>query len=60
MSTLQLHALIVLVLALGLALSPLHVLNVEEQAKCVVFAKACLAKWSPLARAGVAVAWAQS
>jgi hypothetical protein len=60
MSTLQLHALIVLVLALGLALSLLHVLNVAEQAKCVVFAKACLAKWSPQARVGVVAAWAQS
>jgi len=59
-STLQLHALIVLVLALGLALSLLHVLNVAEQAKCVVFAKACLAKWSPQARVGVVAAWAQS
>jgi len=60
MSTLQLHAQIVLVLALGLALSLLHVLNVAEQAKCVVFAKACLAKWSPLARVAVVAAWAQS
>jgi hypothetical protein len=60
MSTLQLHALIVLVLALGLALNPSRVPNVAEQVKCVVFAKACLVKWSPQARAGVVEAWAQS
>jgi hypothetical protein len=59
-STLQLHALIVLVPALGLALNPSRAPNVAEQVKCVVFAKACLVKWSPQAPAGVVVAWAQS
>jgi hypothetical protein len=60
MSTLQLHALIVLVLALGLALNLSRVPNVAEQAKCVVFAKACLVKWSPQAPADVVAVWAQS
>jgi hypothetical protein len=60
MSTLQLHAVIVLVPVQGQTLNPLRVQNVVEQAKCVAFARACLAKWSPQAPAGVVAAWAQS
>jgi hypothetical protein len=55
-----LHAQTALVLALGLALNPSRVPNVAEQVKCVAFARACLAKWSPQALAGVVAAWAQS
>jgi hypothetical protein len=55
-----LHAQIALVLAQGLALNRSPVPNVAEQAKCDVFAKACLAKWSPQAPVGVVAAWAQS
>jgi hypothetical protein len=58
MSTLQLHALIVLVLALGLALNPSRVPNVAEQVKYVVFARACLVKWSLLVHVAAVVAWA--
>jgi hypothetical protein len=53
-----LRALIVLVPAQGLALNLSPVLNVVEQAKYVVFAKACLVKWSLLVRVVVVVAWA--
>jgi hypothetical protein len=60
MSTLQLHALIVLVLAQGPALNLSRAQSAVEQAKCVVFAKACLVKWSPQAPAGVVAVWAQS
>jgi hypothetical protein len=52
-----LRALIVLVPAQGLALNLSPVLNVVEQAKYVVFAKACLVKWSLLVRVVAAVAW---
>jgi hypothetical protein len=58
-STLQLPAPIVRALELGLALNQSRVLNAVEQARCVVFAKACLAKWLPRVHAGVVVAWAQ-
>jgi len=59
MSTLRLRALIVLALELGLTLNQLRVPNAVEQAKCAVFAKACLAKWSQQVRVVVVVAWAQ-
>jgi hypothetical protein len=54
-----LSAPIVLGLARALARNLLRVQNAAEQAKYVVFAKACLAKWSRQARVAVVVAWAQ-
>jgi hypothetical protein len=42
----------------GLAHSLSPVLNVAEQAKYVVFARACLVKWSLQAPVGVVAAWA--
>ena len=58
MSTLQLRALIVRARARALARNLLRVQNAAEQAKYVVFAKACLARWSLQARVAVVVAWA--
>jgi hypothetical protein len=49
----------VLVLVQGPALNLSPVLNVVEQAKYVVFAKACLVKWSRLVHVVVVAAWAQ-
>jgi hypothetical protein len=59
MSTLQLPAPIVPALELDLTLNLSHVPNVVVLAKCDVFAKACLAKWSPPVPVDVVVAWAQ-
>ena len=59
MSTLLLPAPIVPVLELDLILNLSRVPNVAELAKCVAFAKACLAKWSPPVPVDVVVAWAQ-
>jgi hypothetical protein len=53
-----LHAVIVLVPVQGLTLNPLRVQNVVELAKCVVFAKACLVKWSQQAPVAAVAAWA--
>jgi hypothetical protein len=53
-----LPALIVQVQAQVLALSLSPVQNVAGQAKYVVFAKACLVKWSLLVRVAVVAAWA--
>jgi hypothetical protein len=53
-----LRAPTVLVLAQVLALSLSPAQNVAELAKYVVFAKACLVKWSPQVPVVVVVAWA--
>jgi hypothetical protein len=53
-----LRALIVQVQAQVLALSLSPVLNVAELAKCVVFARACLVKWSLQVHVAVVAAWA--
>jgi hypothetical protein len=45
------------VLGLALNLSPAQ--NAVEQAKCVVFAKACLVKWSLQVHVAAVAAWAQ-
>jgi hypothetical protein len=54
-----LRAPTVLVLVQGLAHNLSPVLNVAEQAKYVVFVKACLVKWSLLVHVVVVVAWAR-
>jgi hypothetical protein len=53
-----LRALTVLVQAQVLALSLSPVQNVAELAKYVVFARACLVRWSLLVHVAAVVAWA--
>jgi hypothetical protein len=53
-----LRALIVLVQAQVLALSLSRAQSAVEQAKYVVFARACLVKWSLLVHVVAVVAWA--
>jgi hypothetical protein len=53
-----LRALSVLVRAQVLALCPLPAQNVAELAKYVVFARACLVRWSLLVHVAAVVAWA--
>jgi hypothetical protein len=54
-----LSAPIVRVLVLALAHNLLRARNVVEQAKYVVFVKACLVKWLLVVHVAVVVAWAQ-
>jgi hypothetical protein len=55
-----LHVQIVPVLAQGQERNQLPVRNAAVQAKCVVFAKACWARWSLPVLVVAVVAWAQS
>jgi hypothetical protein len=54
-----LSAPIVRVLVLALAHNLLRARNAVEQAKYVVFVKACLVKWSLVVHVAVVAAWAQ-